>query len=159
MSENKSNSTTTCSTCSKRRFKEDLTINRANAQVLVAFRKTQIQMHPPRYSWSGALCPIVAYLWDFITDLVIGVDCVFPVVVFFVFFFLFLSAMPLSIHVWWNLKLGDLYVYQCNSEAFVMIYLRNVSSLSIYLVLFFSLSTFTYTLTQLEYLKLTLEYF
>lgn len=86
-----------------------------------------------------------------IPTLAIGVDCVL--------IFLFcsvLSAMPLSVCVWWNLALGDLYVYQCNLEAFVLIYLRNVS-LSLSRSVSFSLMfIYMHTYMQLQRLKFPL---
>lgn len=84
--------------------------------------------------WSGWLCPIVAYPRDVkeVGRLIPGVrlcPCV--------------SAMPSSVRVWWILKSVDFYVYQCNSEALMMTYLRNVSSLSLFFFfVFFSFCHF-----------------
>lgn len=64
--------------------------------------------------------------------------------------------MPLSVCVWWNFKLGDLYVYQCNLEAFLMFYLRNVStSLSFFLSLSLSLLIF---LSQCIYMHTVMQF-
>lgn len=51
----------------------------------------------------------------------------------------------LKCSVWWIRKSDGFYVYQCNSEALVVIYLRNVLSLSLFFFFVLSLSFFFFS--------------
>lgn len=110
---------------------------RLSVSLVVTIRKKM--MHPARHERSGTHLSCCSISLGLQTDLVIGTDrarfCCFVC----------LCGSLLSICVRWNLELGDFHVFWCNSEAFVMIYLKNISSFSNV-----SFSTFKCTL---EYIK------